>query len=287
MSVVVEEIRLNLPHIELAARLYGPEDGQPVLALHGWLDNAMSFARLAPRLPGLRIVALDLAGHGHSGHRAAGAGYPLWDYALDVLAVAELLGWPRFSLLGHSLGAIVATLLAGALPERIERLALIDGMFPLTHEPEQTPAQLGEALEAQLALGEKRRPVYASVERAVEARLRGGYPLSREAAELLASRGLTPVPGGYTWRSDPRLMLPSPLRLSRAHAEAFVRALRCPVGLVLAEQGLPVQRSEWMALIESLPIVVHRLPGGHHLHLDDEVGAQAVADCFKALFAAP
>ncbi|MCQ4347356.1 alpha/beta hydrolase [Pseudomonas stutzeri] len=287
MACAVEEIRLNLPHIELAAHLYGPEDGKPVLALHGWLDNAMSFARLAPRLPGLRIVALDLAGHGHSAHRAPGAGYQLWDYAQDVLAAADQLGWPRFALLGHSLGAIVATLLAAAVPERIERLALIDGMFPLTHEPEQSPAKLGEALRAQLAIGAKRRPVYASVERAVEARLRGGYPLSREAAELLAGRGLTPVPGGYTWRSDPRLTLPSPLRLTRAHAEAFACAVRCPVALVLAEQGLPLQRKEWLALIERLPIDVHRLPGGHHLHLDDEAGAQAVADCFKALFAAP
>jgi pimeloyl-ACP methyl ester carboxylesterase len=287
MTVAVEEIRLNLPHIELAAHLYGPEDGQPVLALHGWLDNAMSFARLAPRLPGLRIVALDLAGHGHSGHRAAGASYQLWDYALDVLAVADQLGWQRFALLGHSLGAIVATLLAGAVPERIERLALIDGMFPLTHEPEQAPHKLGEALRAQLALRDKRRPVYASVERAVEARLRGGSPLSHEAAELLASRGLTAVAGGYTWRTDPRLTLPSPLRLTRAHAEAFVRAVRCPVDLVLAEQGLPVQRGEWLALLDSLPVRVHRVPGGHHLHLDDEAGAQVVADCFKALSAAP
>ncbi|MNZ65971.1 Tropinesterase [compost metagenome] len=287
MSVHVEEIRLNLPHIELAAHLYGPEDGQPVLALHGWLDNAMSFARLAPKLDGLRIVALDLAGHGHSGHRAAGAGYPLWDYALDALLVAEQLGWQRFSLLGHSLGAIVAMLLAAALPERVARLALIDGIFPLTHEPELAPAKLGEALTAQLAIGRKRRPVYASVERAVEARLRGGYPLSREAAELLASRGLAPQAGGYAWRTDPRLTLPSPLRLSRAQAEAFVRALRCPVSLVLAEDGLPLRDGQWMALLERLPIALHRLPGGHHLHLDDEAGAGAVADCFKALFAAP
>ena len=75
MSHAVEEVRLNLPHIELAAHLFGPEDGLPVIALHGWLDNANSFARLAPKLAGLRIVALDLAGHGHSGHRPAGAGY--------------------------------------------------------------------------------------------------------------------------------------------------------------------------------------------------------------------
>ena len=97
MTVEIEEVRFHLPHIELAAHLYGPADGQPVLALHGWLDNSMSFARLAPRLPGLRIVALDFAGHGHSGHRPAGAGYQLWDYALDTLLVAEELGWQRFA----------------------------------------------------------------------------------------------------------------------------------------------------------------------------------------------
>lgn len=76
MNQAVEEVRLSLPHIELAAHLFGPEDGLPVIALHGWLDNANSFARLAPRLEGLRIVALDLAGHGHSGHRPPGQVMP-------------------------------------------------------------------------------------------------------------------------------------------------------------------------------------------------------------------
>ena len=70
----VEEVRLNLGHIELAAHLFGPQQGIPVIALHGWLDNANTFARLAPRLHGLRIVALDLAGHGYSDHRPVGAG---------------------------------------------------------------------------------------------------------------------------------------------------------------------------------------------------------------------
>ncbi len=283
----VEEVRFRLPHVELAARVHGPADGQPVLALHGWLDNAMSFARLAPRLPQLRIVALDLAGHGLSAHRAPGAAYQLWDYALDALLVAEQLGWARFALLGHSLGASVALLLAAALPERVARLALIDGLLPLTCEAAQAPEQLGAALRAHLALAGKRRPRYASVAQAVAARLRGGFPLSREAAELLASRGLQADGAGFTWRSDPRLTLPSPLRLSPEQAGAFARALRCPTALVLAEQGLPLQRGEWLALLDSLPIDCQRLPGGHHLHLDDEAGAAAVADCFKALFAIP
>ena len=80
MSLVPDEIRVRLPHIELAAQAYGPPDGRPVIALHGWLDNAATFARLAPKLPGLRIIAVDLAGHGHSEHRPSGAGYALWDY---------------------------------------------------------------------------------------------------------------------------------------------------------------------------------------------------------------
>jgi len=283
MKPIFEETRLSLPHIELAAHLFGPEDGQPVLALHGWLDNAMSFARLAPKLEGLRIVALDFAGHGHSEHRPAGASYLLWDYVHDVLQVAEQFGWRRFSLLGHSMGAIVSVLLAAALPERVERLALIDGLIPYTGEADSAPEKLGEALKAQLALAGKRKPVYEKVERAVEARMKGVGAVTREGAELLAQRGLMPVPGGYTWRTDSRLTLPSPLRLTRAHALAFVRRLSCPVSLVLAQQGM-LREAGLSEVLEGLPFEIQRLAGGHHLHLDDEAGAQAVADCFNRFF---
>lgn len=285
MSALIEEVRFNLPHIELAAHLYGPADGLPVIALHGWLDNAATFSRLAPLLPGLRIVALDLAGHGHSAHRAPGGGYLLWDYAQDVLLVAEQLGWERFALLGHSMGAIVSLLLAGALPERIEALALIDGLIPYTGEAEQAPQKLGEALRAQLALAGKRKPVYADLEQAVAARMKGVGAVSREAAERLASRGLMPVAGGYTWRSDSRLTLPSPLRLSRAHALAFLGALQCPAMLVLAEQGMLQVEPKLDELLAGRPIQIERLPGGHHLHLDSQVGAESVAACFNRFFA--
>lgn len=276
MNLPFEEIRLSLPHLEVAAHLYGPEDGRPVIALHGWLDNAASFHRLAPRLDGLRIVALDLPGHGHSQHRPAGASYSLWDYALDVLQVAEQFGWARFSLLGHSMGAIASVLLAAALPERIERLALIDAFIPYTGEADMAPAKLGEALRAQLALARKRKPVHATFEQAVTARMKAAVKVSREAAELLAQRGLMPVPGGFTWRTDPRLTLPSPLRLTREHALAFARGVSCPTCLVVAEQGL-MQEAQMLEFARGLPYAVHVLPGGHHLHLDDDAGAAAVA----------
>ncbi len=284
MSHTFEEVRLRLPHLEVAAHLYGPEDGRPVIALHGWLDNAASFSRLAPLLNGVRILALDLPGHGLSDHRPPGAGYNIWDYAHDILQTAEQFGWQRFSLLGHSLGGIVSVLLAGAMPERIERLALIDGVIPYTGEAESAPRKLGEALRALLAVERKRKPVYASFDQAVAARMKGVGAVSREAAERLAQRGLMPVPGGYTWRTDPRLMLPSPLRLTLAHAQAFAQRVECPTSLIIARQGLMTD-AKVIEFIDSLPFESHRLHGGHHLHLDDDEGAAAIAAVFNPFFA--
>ncbi|MBV4508353.1 alpha/beta hydrolase [Pseudomonas sp. BW13M1] len=284
MSAQVEEIRLTLGHIELAAHLFGPADGLPVIALHGWLDNANSFARLAPQLQGLRIVALDLAGHGYSEHRPVGAGYALADYAHDVLRVAEQLGWERFGLLGHSLGAIISVQLAGALPERVSHLALIDGVIPPTLSEQDAAERLGLALQAQLRLEGKRKSVYATLEEGVEARMKGMVAVSREAAELLAQRGLMPVPGGYSWRSDSRLTLPSPTRLNQDQAMAFVKRIACPTCLVVAADGMLARHTQ---LLEQLPFEQVTLPGGHHLHLNDAEGAALVADCFNRFFGIP
>ena len=284
MSPVVEEIRLSLPHIELAAHIFGPQDGLPVIALHGWLDNANSFARLAPKLSGLRIVAVDFAGHGHSDHRPRGAGYALADYAFDVLCVAEQLGWKQFALLGHSLGAIVSVIIAGSFPERVTRLALIDGIVLRSGPDIDAAENMGKALEAQLAHGHKRKSVHPTLDRAIEARMMGMVAVSREAAELLAQRGLMPVPGGYSWRSDSRLTLPSPLRLTDAQAMSFVRRVTCPTTLVVAEEGMLASHPE---LLDRLPFTLERLAGGHHLHLNDEAGATLVADCFNRFFVTP
>lgn len=284
MTSAVEEVHLSLPHIELAAHLFGPEDGLPVIALHGWLDNANSFARLAPKLEGLRIVALDMAGHGHSDHRPPGAGYALWDYAYDVLQVAEQLGWQRFALLGHSMGAIVSLVLAGAVPERVSHLAMIDGVIPPTAKADNAAERLGMALQAQMNLQDKRKNVHDSLDRAIAARMKGLVAVSHEAAQLLAQRGLMPVPGGYTWRSDSRLTLPSPVRLTEEQAMAFVQRVACPTRLVVAADGMLAQHPE---LLARLPFGHELLPGGHHLHLNDEAGAILVADCFNRFFAVP
>ena len=142
-----EELYLATARTGLAARAHGPPDGQPVLALHGWLDNAASFEPLAPLLAGIRLVALDLPGHGRSAHRPPGCPYHFVDYADDVLDAADALGWDRFTLLGHSLGGAIATLVAAARPGRVERLAMIEALGPLSEEPASLPARLERAVQ--------------------------------------------------------------------------------------------------------------------------------------------
>lgn len=67
---------------------------------------------------------MDLAGHGLSSHRPPGSPYNYASFASDVLDVAETLGWERYNLLGHSLGAAVSALVAGSFPERIHSMVV-------------------------------------------------------------------------------------------------------------------------------------------------------------------
>jgi len=57
-------LTFNVLGLRLHAKQWGDPEGIPTIALHGWLDNANTFDRLAPRIPELNLVALDFAGDG-------------------------------------------------------------------------------------------------------------------------------------------------------------------------------------------------------------------------------
>jgi pimeloyl-ACP methyl ester carboxylesterase len=264
-----EEITIETPGLRLAARAWGPADGLPTLALHGWLDNAASFDGLAPLLRGLRLVCLDMPGHGHSDHLPPGQSYAFIDTVAQVHAATLALGWTRYCLVGHSLGAAVSAVLAGAVPERVQRLALVEGLGPLTEEPKHAAERLGKALDEEERKQGKAAPVYATKGEAVRRLEASMSRLSHEAAQTLAARGLREVQGGVTWRSDPRLRLPSRLRMMEAQVLTFLGRVACPVLLVRASQGFPFAPKAESARVAALrDAKVVELPGGHHLHLD-------------------
>ena len=264
------DIELQAGALHLGARCWGPEHAEPVLALHGWLDNAASFERLAPRLDDIRLVALDFPGHGHSGHLPPGCRYHFVDYTDCVLAAADVLGWQHFSLLGHSLGGAVATLVAAACPGRVRRLALIEALGPLSTDAARAPAVLAEAIERARQSGQRPAPVYATMDEAIAAR-RGAGRLSENAARCLVERGIVAAADGLRWRTDRRLRLPSPYRLTEDQVLAFLGAIAAPTRVIVAEDGLlrrdPAGLERRLAALQEG--TVQYLPGNHHLHLED------------------
>lgn len=231
------------------------------------------------------MVALEFAGHGHSQHRPEGASYHFIDYVADALRAAESLGWRRFSLLGHSLGGAVASVLAGAFPARVTRLALIEALGPVPATPGEAPGHLHRALKRAAALDTSRTPVYGSVEEALAARIRA-TGMSAEAARPIVERGLRETGDGrWTWRTDSRLTLPSLQRLGEPQVLEYLSAIEAPALLLAARVqnefiGADVMRQRIRA-VKRLQVLT--LGGSHHLHLDDP---GACADALSAFLAA-
>lgn len=283
MSAPDEQV-FELPQLRIAARCWGDPALPPLLALHGWLDNAGSFDRLAPLLADRhRVIAIDLAGHGRSAHRPAGAWYHYVDFLDEILAVLDRLDRPRVDLLGHSLGGTLAAMLAGAFPERIDRLALIEALGPLTGPDGETATRLRAGLEARRERRGDRRRVFETVEAAIAARLTAGG-LSEHGARPIVERGLRSADGGFVWASDARLRLSSPMRFSEAQVLAVLAGIDAPTLLVLTEPDTPYLPREGIerraARVADIGIV--RLGGGHHLHLERP---EPVATALAAFFA--
>ncbi|KAG7281619.1 hypothetical protein CRUP_019131 [Coryphaenoides rupestris] len=113
-SRVVSELSIAVPWGQIRGKVWGPDQGRPVLCLHGWADNCGSFDTLLPLLP----QAMDLSGHGQSSHRPPGVSYYFPSYVADVHRVIK----------GGNIGGMFTSL----YPEMVEALVLLDcyGFLP-------------------------------------------------------------------------------------------------------------------------------------------------------------
>lgn len=267
MKEIFFETRLG----KLAALEYGNPGGDIILALHGWLDNAATFDKLAPYLVNHRLICIDSPGHGRSSWLPSEADYHIWTPIEAVADVIRGLNQP-VHLLGHSMGGAVSLLLAATLPDCISSVISIDIFGPLTQKPEDAITNFRQAIQP---APQKTARIFDDMEQAIQLRATVGQ-LSKETVRPIVIRNLKAVNGGWQWTTDNRLKARSRFRFTPDILESFLKAIECPVLVMRAEDGYLSK-----ALMEErLPLVNNvtgvSVAGHHHCHLDVQfVGAVA------------
>ncbi|GAA3558590.1 alpha/beta hydrolase [Amycolatopsis ultiminotia] len=110
----------------------GPEDGRPVLLLHGFPEAAVEWEHQVATLGvlGYRAVAPDQRGYSPGVRPQQPAEYGITSLVSDVLAIADALGWTRFDLVGHDWGGAVAWWTADEYPQRLRSLTVVSTPHP-------------------------------------------------------------------------------------------------------------------------------------------------------------
>lgn len=116
---------INVDGIEIAFN-YWPGRGTPIVCIHGLTASSMSFICLANSLE-QPVLAIDLRGRGNSGK--PDAPYGMAQHARDVAAVLRAFGEQSYVVVGHSMGAYIATALAAQEPDLVAGLIMLDGGY--------------------------------------------------------------------------------------------------------------------------------------------------------------
>lgn len=266
--------------MEKKAKIWGPPDGHPVFAIHGWLDNAASFDTLIPLLPKhLRIVAVDIAGHGLSDPFPPDIAYNFVDCLLAVERLARHFKWEKFSFIGHSLGGAMGMLYAGTFPEKVDKLVCLDVIRVIPTLTEKLDRRLRKAVGKMLKyedaiLAGPEKPI--SYEKAIERSVATTFgSLNEKASQILFERGLKKVDDGYILARDRRLLTAPLSFIAKEHQLFLAHKVTADVLIIKCSEGPYFESPEdYDEHIEALKTksknvrYVH-VEGKHHVHLTD------------------
>jgi pimeloyl-ACP methyl ester carboxylesterase len=295
---------MNLDYLKFSSSSTSPASSKKVrkvVCLHGFMDNANTFTKLAPHLvasaapsEAIDLHCLDFLGHGRSSHKSPDSPALLSD---NVYYVREFLdhvsaGSPeKIPIIGHSMGSGIACIVASVYPDLCSRLVMLEGVGPFSKPGEQAISIVRKSTDKRFAGNRKLTSnggkVYANLEAAVQTRMKtavmspGDQTLSHDAARVMLERATESVEGGgVKFIHDPRLTWPSIMYQTGEMVEEIVKNIQMPTLILSAVKGWPSREG---ALEKRLELFIehreekdsfkhHLLEGSHHLHLDEGKG---------------
>lgn len=251
---------------------YGTAGRAPLLCVHGGAAHAHWYDFVAGAYTADHHVrSIDLRGHGDSAWAAPPA-YRYRDYASDLDAAVKAMGWDDFTLIGHSMGGMVALLYAALYPGRVNRLVIVDTLFDLP--PERVARLRG--------VGEKPGTTYASAEELVSRyRLRPGISLApAHVVQHIARHSGRPHDGGW------RLKFDRAVYATRESLDGlpYWSAVNVPSLLVRGGASERISDAMYEAVRQRAPRVELATIAGahHHVMLDAPVAFNAAVQEFLA-----
>lgn len=218
---------LRLRGLRFHLRRFGAADKPLLVYLHGWLDTTATFAPVAERLAErFHVAALDQRGYGYSEWPADGYWFP--DYLADLDALLDALAPAApITLVGHSMGSHIASTYAGIRPERIARLAVLDGIGLPDMPANLLPKRIDKWLKQLKAPARARS--YVSFEE-LAARIRVQHPQLDEAKSLFIAQGWGHRDGDGSIRllADPKHRLDMPMLYRSAESMEVWKLVQAP-----------------------------------------------------------
>ncbi|XP_073997765.1 probable serine hydrolase isoform X2 [Rhodnius prolixus] len=279
-----EEIRIPVPWGYIAGKLWGEKTGQPIIALHGFLDNLSSFDNLCPLLDVPSVLCLEVHGHGQSSHIPNGMPLYYADYILHFrYLLKHLYKWDKdLVLMGHSFGSSVIFNYAAIYPEEVSKMINIDcGRYinasSLSGFIKETRKSLDGFLDTEKIFDIKAYNFDDCVNHMMKVRNSLKLPVSQEKCILLAIRGTSNLGNGkYYFSHDRRFRNSSLGRNSFSYNLALASRIKCSVlnirctGRLRNEDYLHEEEKHVKVMNEYCPSFFDLvLEGSHHIHLEN------------------
>ena len=222
--------RLRLHYVD-----WGNEGAPPLLLVHGGRDHCRNWDWVARALRGdWRILAPDLRGHGDSQWNVGGT-YRMSDYVYDIAQLVHQTMEGPLSIIGHSLGGMIALRYAGLYPDKVRRLIAIEGLGPppkweAERRAKPTHRRLTDWIEDLRGLSGRLPRRYPTLEAAFR-RMRDENPhLTAEQARHLTVHGVNRNEDGtYSWKFDNYVRLFAAVDLEPEELHGLWGRIACPV----------------------------------------------------------
>ncbi|XP_034249143.1 probable serine hydrolase [Thrips palmi] len=289
------EVKVPVPWGHVAGKWWNKDEGKPIIALHGWQDNANSFDRLVPSIsPKASVLAIDLPGHGHSSHFPHGFPYHRMSAVMTLRRIVEHFGWKSVTLMGHSLGGQTCFMYAAIYPGEVDSLITIDILAPIPLNPQKYIKHGGKTIDEFIRRDLQTEATAPShpYEDLVKMVLKSPIsPDTVEGAKILMDRGSVKTEEGkYRLTRDTRLKGNSTSGWSADDILKYCLELKTNILCIKAEGSPYFSTKEffdqsWENVTKAAKNAeLVYLPGKHHLHLENVEAVAPVVNKFLSKY---